>query len=458
VLIGRKHTVCLGPEGNNFVLNGALSDLSAADIYRDLTVPIFGKDVCYDCSPAKFMEQKKVIDMKSCRCGGFTNRLKFMKFSLTQDKLNHFVPIFLHETHNFIQSASCFQGNEGIFDVVENVSPLTLYTAAASLQGKEVRENLNGELADLYHDLDNSFIPINFALPGLPLPVNRRRDIAHKKIVNIYKKIIADRKVKGSGHETENDMIGNLISSSYKDGTSVPDHEIAHTMIGLLMAGQHNSYSVASWILLRLATRPDLQEELYQEQLRILGSTLDLEASFEDIDQLTLHKMVVRETLRLHPPIHTVMRAVKAPLTIVTKDKNLLSDRTYRIPPTHVLIATPGSSGRSEEYFPNPEEWEPHRWESINELEEETEKSGLELRKISKGANSAYLPFGAGRHRCVGEAFAYLQLSAMTAYMIHNFTFENLPGVEGIPLTDFSSMITRPVVPARLLWKRRSKN
>jgi sterol 14-demethylase len=58
--VGRKHTVCLGTEGNNFVLNGAVSDISAADIYRGLTLPIFGKDVCYDCSPAKLMEQKKV--------------------------------------------------------------------------------------------------------------------------------------------------------------------------------------------------------------------------------------------------------------------------------------------------------------------------------------------------------------------------------------------------------------
>jgi hypothetical protein len=60
VLVGKKHTVCLGPEGNNFVLNGAVSEISAADIYRGLTVPIFGKDVCYDCPPAKLTEQKKV--------------------------------------------------------------------------------------------------------------------------------------------------------------------------------------------------------------------------------------------------------------------------------------------------------------------------------------------------------------------------------------------------------------
>lgn len=59
-LLGTKHTVCLGPEGNDFILNGKLSEISAAEIYRDLTVATFGGGVCYDASPAKLMEQKKV--------------------------------------------------------------------------------------------------------------------------------------------------------------------------------------------------------------------------------------------------------------------------------------------------------------------------------------------------------------------------------------------------------------
>lgn len=375
-----------------------------------------------------------------------------MKYSLTQDKLEKYVPIFLHESHIYIQDASCFKGDEGIFDVVENISPLTLYTAAASLQGKEVRQNLDGELAHLYHDLDKSFIPINFYLPGLPLPVNRKRDLAHKKIVTIYTNIVNARKALGGSSLNEDDMISSLMNSVYKDGTPVPDHEIAHTMIGLLMAGQHNSYSVASWILLRLATRPDLQEDLYQEQRKVFGSNLNLEATFDDIDRLSLHKMVVRETLRLHSPIHTMMRAIKTTLTISS------TDQTYRIPPTHVLISSPGSSGRSEEFFPDPENWEPRRWDDTNEVQDETGKSSLKSHKASKGANSAYLPFGAGRHRCVGEMFSYVQLSTIIAYMVNDFTFENPPGVKGVPPTDYSSMMTRPVLPARLVWKRRSKN
>jgi sterol 14-demethylase len=375
--------------------------------------------------------------------------MQLLKYSLTSDKLDSFVTIFLNEMQTYVENAESFQGNEGVFDVVECVAVTTIFTAAASLQGKEVRENLNMGLADLYHDLDLSFIPINFYIPGLPLPVNRRRDEAHKKIVAIYKNIISARRDLGgeSKRESDDDMIWSLMRSSYKDGTPVPDHEIAHMMIGLLMAGQHNSYSIESWILFRLASRPDIQEELYQEQLKALGSSLNLSATRDAMSRLPLHKMVVRETLRLHDPIHTIMRAVKSPLTFMSQDPETKSERTYRIPTSHVLISAPGVTARSEEYFPDPDKWEPHRWETMAEFLAGSEK---------RGAASSFLPFGAGRHRCVGEEFSYLQLSTITAYMVRNFVFRPLPG-EGIPRTDYTAMITRPVVPARLRWEKRCK-
>jgi sterol 14-demethylase len=387
---------------------------------------------------------------------------QLLKYSLTQDKLESYVPIFLGEMQNYVENVECFQGDSGTFDVVENVAVMTIFTAAASLQGREVRENLDKDLADLYHDLDKSFIPINFYLPGLPLPVNRKRDEARTKIAAIYSNIINRRRELGAEKkdEAEDDMIWSLMRSTYKDGTPVPDHEIANMMIGLLMAGQHNSYSVASWILLRLATRPDIQEELYQEQLQVFGSDLNLESSAnrDTLGRLPLHKAVVRETLRLHAPIHTVMRAIKSPLHVTSKDPQTLSDRAYRIPTSHVLISAPGVTALSEEFFGDPEEWDPRRWEAMDELAAAGENPEPGQKTLSKGAASFYLPFGAGRHRCVGEVFSYLQLSILTSYMVRNFKLHPLPGTEGIPATDYSAMITRPVAPARLLWERRSKS
>jgi len=52
--------VYLGTQGNEFILNGKLKDVNAEEIYSNLTTPVFGADVVYDCPNAKLMEQKKV--------------------------------------------------------------------------------------------------------------------------------------------------------------------------------------------------------------------------------------------------------------------------------------------------------------------------------------------------------------------------------------------------------------
>ena len=60
ILLGKKTTVYLGVEGNEFILNGKLKDVNAEEVYGKLTTPIFGSGVVYDCPNSKLMEQKKV--------------------------------------------------------------------------------------------------------------------------------------------------------------------------------------------------------------------------------------------------------------------------------------------------------------------------------------------------------------------------------------------------------------
>lgn len=53
------------------------------------------------------------------------------------------------------------------------------------------------------------------------------------------------------------------MQQTYRDGTFLPDHEIAHLMIAVLMAGQHTSSSTLSWCMLHIANRPDIQYVSY---------------------------------------------------------------------------------------------------------------------------------------------------------------------------------------------------
>lgn len=355
--------------------------------------------------------------------------MQFVKFGLTSEALRSYVQLITQEFESFVEDSPVFQKPKGTFDVCKTIAEITIYTASRSLQGKEVRSKFDSTFAELYHDLDMGFVPINFMLPWAPLPHNRKRDAAQRKMAETYMEIIRERRKAGSKKDSE-DMVWNLMSCAYKDGTPVPDEEIAHMMIALLMAGQHSSSSTASWIVLRLATRPDIMEELYQEQLRVLGPELQ-PLTYETLQKLDLHGKVIKETLRIHAPIHSIIRAVKNPMPV--------EGTRYVIPPSHNVLSSPGVSARLPEHFPKPMEWDPHRWDApstVSAGDEEQIDYGYGL--VNKGTNSPYLPFGAGRHRCIGEQFAYVQLGTITAALVRMFKLRNLPGVEGVPDTDFS--------------------
>ncbi|PGH04118.1 hypothetical protein AJ80_08580 [Polytolypa hystricis UAMH7299] len=431
VLLGRKITVYLGTDGNEFILNGKLKDVNAEEVYGPLTTPVFGKGVIYDCPNAKLMEQKK-----------------FVKFGLTQEALQSYVPLIEQEVCQYIKTSGNFNLPSGTVDLSAAMAEITIFTAGRTLQGDEVRARLTSEFASLYHDLDLGFQPINFLLPWAPLPNNRKRDRAHARMREIYMDIINERR-KGEQHKGGYDMIWNLMQCVYKDGRPISSTEIAHMMITMLMAGQHSSSAVSCWIMLHLAAQPELAEELYEEQVRELGQDLP-PLEYSDLEKLSLHQKVIKETLRIHSPIHTIMRKAMNPLPIPKTQ--------YVVPASHTLLASPGVTARSEDHFPEPMKWDPHRWDSSVEPEKEEESETVDYGygAVSKGTKSPYLPFGAGRHRCIGEKFAYVNLQVIVATLVRNFRFHNLEGRIGVPATDFSSLLSRPMQPSLVLYERRA--
>lgn len=376
-------------------------------------------------------------------------RQQFVKFGLTTDALRSYVVLITQEVEDFLKRHKDFKGQKGSFNVPKVMAELTIYTASRSLQGQEIRNSFDSKFAELYHDLDMGFSPVNFMLSWFPLPHNRARDNAHETMIKLYSEIV--RKRRAGEERKEHDMIWHLMDCKYKDGTPVPEHEIAGIMIALLMAGQHSSSSTIAWILLRLAQNPHLIEELLAEQKAVLGEDLPA-LTYDDLQKLPFHAQIVKETLRLHAPIHSIMRKVKQPL---------IADGTnYTIPTSHTLMSSPGFSAQLDTYFVNPSVWDPHRWdadagfEDVVSKDEESVDYGWGV--VSKGTNSPYLPFGAGRHRCIGEQFAYLQLQTILVAFVREFKLRNPGGSKDIVGTDYSSLFSRPLSPAVVEWERRN--
>ena len=283
-----------------------------------------------------------------------------VKEGFTTTALRSYVPQFVKETEDYIKTSPRFKGDSGVCNITEVLGEITIYTASSSLQGREVRSKFDGTFARLYRHLDDAFQPINFMLPGLPLPQNRRRDHAQQVMEQLYGDIVRRRRAEGNA-AGETDMIWTLMDARYKDGTPMPDAHIARLMIALLMGGQvsiqpvayqfytqiltssqHNTAASGAWAVLELAHQPGLVDELYREQLAVLGSPLP-PLTLEGLQKLTLGSQVIKETLRLHSPIHSILRRVKRPMRVPDSDG-------WVVPPSHTLLAATGFPARSHEF------------------------------------------------------------------------------------------------------------
>lgn len=439
VLLGRRVTVALGPKGNNLSLGGKVSQVSAEDAYTHLTTPVFGKGVVFDCPNDMLMQQKK-----------------FIKHGLTTEALQSYAPLMWAEAEQFFATELNLASPTSkpvTVELFKRMSELIILTASRTLQGKEVRQGLNSRFAQLFHDLDGGFIPINFMFTNLPLPANVKRDRAQKEMSDFYRSIIEKRRT-GEATTDEHDMIAALTGCAYKNGVPLTDTDISHMMIAILMAGQHTSSATSSWTLLHIAERQDIQEALWEEQKKVLGQadgTLR-EPTYEDTKDMPLMDSCIRETLRMHAPIHSIYRKVKSAIPVPSSLSAPSETDSYVIPAGNFIMAAPGVSAMDPLIWDEPSKWKPSRWQEEGGVAaaatrtydgDAGETVDYGYGQVSKGTESPYQPFGAGRHRCVGESFAYLQLSVLISYIVRNYQLKL--ATPEFPKTNYRTMIVLPL-------------
>jgi sterol 14-demethylase len=143
-------------------------------------------------------------------------------------------------------------------------------------------------------------------------------------------------------------------------------------------------------------------EALLVEQRQLLGDDLSAPVCYEHLRDMKLLDSVVRETLRLRPPIITAMRKVQRPITV--------AGGKYVIPAGNYLGSSPALTQLDEAHFKNPLQFNPTRWMSTTGNPEDEEagddKTGdnvdFGFGNINlSGARNPYLPFGAGKQRLV---------------------------------------------------------
>ncbi|XP_076461932.1 lanosterol 14-alpha demethylase-like [Babylonia areolata] len=400
-MVGKTFTYLVGSEAAALFFNSKNENLNAEEVYSRLTTPVFGKGVAYDCPNSLFLEQKKMF-----------------KTGLNIARFREHVHLIEEETVDYFKR----WGKTGEKNLFVAMSEVIILTASRCLHGKEIRAKLDESMAQLYMDLDGGFTHEAWLLPGwLPLPSFRKRDKAHLEVKRIFYEVIQQRR---DSKESEDDMLQTLIDSKYKSGRHLTDDEIAGMLIGLLLAGQHTSSTTSTWLLFFLAKHQDIQEAVFEEQKRVCGDAKDRgewpPLDYDAVKDLQLLDRCLKETLRLRPPIMTMMRMCKTEQTVMG----------YTIPPGHQVCVSPTTNHRLPDTWKDLGTFMPDRFLDPD---------------VANSEKFAYVPFGAGRHRCIGESFAYVQIKTAVSTLLRTYRLELVDGY--FPEVDFTTMIHTPKRP-----------
>ena len=405
-LAGKKVILLTGAEANEFFFRAADEDLDQAQAYPFMT-PIFGKGVVFDASP----ERRKEMLHNS---------------ALRGDHMKSHAATIEREVRRAIEN----WGTDGEIDLLDFFSELTIYTSTACLIGAKFRDQLDSRFASFYHQLERGTDPLCYVDPYLPIESFRIRDEARVGLVALVGEIMNQRIANPPADKGDRDMLDVLVSITDEDGNlRFSADEVTGMFISLMFAGHHTSSGTSSWTLIELLRHPQIYARAQQELDDLYAD--GQEVSFHALRQIPVLENVLKETLRLHPPLIILMRVAQGEFEVAG---HAIEDGDF-------VAASPAISNRIAEDFPDPEAFDPGRYDKPREED-----------VIHRWT---WIPFGAGRHRCVGAAFATIQIKAIFSVLLREYEFEMAQPADSYR-NDHSKMVVQLARPARVRYRKRA--
>ncbi|KAL7166767.1 hypothetical protein ACSBR2_037445 [Camellia fascicularis] len=245
-------------------------------------------------------------------------------------------------------------------------------------------------------------LPLDF--PGTALNrAIKNADFIRQDIVAIIKKrkMSLDEQQQNNNKDssTTRDLLAHLLHTADENGKFMNEVEIADKIIGLLIAGYDTASSTLTFILKYLAEYPHAYNEVFKEQMEIAKSKEPGQMlNWVDIQKMKYSWNVACEAMRLAPPSQI---GFKEALTD-------FSFAGFTIPKGWKACWSVHSTHKNPAYFPNPEKFDPRRFEG------------------NGPAPYTFVPFGGGPRMCPGKEYARLEILVFMHNLVTKFKWSKL--------------------------------
>ncbi|XP_063923982.1 cytochrome P450 4C1-like isoform X1 [Zophobas morio] len=228
---------------------------------------------------------------------------------------------------------------------------------------------------------------------------------------------------------TKKRFLTHLIDLNHKQ--EVPHDYVLEESQIMFFVGTETSAVVLSSTLLVLGMYPDVQKKIEEELISIFGDS-DRDPSLEDVNQMQYLERVIKETMRLLPPIPFVMRSV---------DENVHLG-PYVFPKDARVIIPIAMVHRRPEFWPNPEKFDPDRF-----LPEEAEKRPV----------CSYIPFSYGVRNCIGYKYGLLSMKIILSTFLRSYRIKssNYKSIQDMDL--FIHVVAKPKNGYKIVIEKKQK-
>ena len=306
--------------------------------------------------------------------------------AFSRSRVASYVPIIVEETERMLSGWKAGDRR----DVHEEAEDLALAIVARLLLGADTKGEdraLGAGMRDVMDAFARRSHAHLFFPEGTPFPANLRL----RRAVGRLEAVMAGALARRTGGE--DDILGQIEGAALAAGRPLSDRERWELLLTLFQAGQHTTAAALAWTWLLLDRHPDAREALEREAEEVLG---DRVPAADDVARLSWAEAVVRESLRLYPPVWSFGRhAVDA-----------CELGGYRIPAGATILMSQWVVHRDARWFDDPEEFRPARW-----------NGGLSDRL----PRYAYFPFAGGPRLCIGESLALTEMVLIVAMTARRF-------------------------------------